>query len=82
MASAPFEPVSVWETLHRRRLLHDVEATSRWLLQRWPRHVEKPKSYRRAVQTCLDAMNGRASAAEVRAAVIAALDDAGLLDSA
>jgi hypothetical protein len=82
MANAAFDPVSAWETLHRRRALHAVETAARWLMQRWPRHVEKPKSYRRAVEICLAAIHGRATPAEVRAALIAALDEAGLLDSA
>ncbi len=77
-----FERVSVWETVARRWRLTNVEEAARWLLEKWPTGTVKPRSYGKALRTCLDALNGKASAASAREALVKVADDAGILDQA
>lgn len=78
----PIERVSVWETVTRRRRLTNVEEAARWLLERWPTGTVKPRSYGKALRTCLDVLNGKASPASAREALVKVADDAGILDQA
>lgn len=78
----PFPRVSVWETATASRGLTDVEGAARWLLERWPAGVRKPRSYRPALEASLAALDGSGTVAGARAALVKAADDADILDRA
>ncbi len=82
MMAPVFEHVSVWETISRRRNITDVHSAARWLLERWPSSVNKPRSFAKAVRLCLAAVDGTVEVDQAREAFVMAADDAGILDRA
>ncbi|HWJ71933.1 MAG TPA: DUF982 domain-containing protein [Kaistia sp.] len=75
----PFPRVSVWETASASRGLTDVEGAARWLLERWPEGVRRPRSYRPALRACLAALDGEGTVDAARSALIKAAADADIL---
>ncbi len=76
----PFDPVTIWETASRRRVVADVEAAARCLTDTWPGD-RRQKAYAAACQACLDALEGKATAAAARAAFVKAAKSSGILDA-
>jgi hypothetical protein len=70
------EPVAVWETAGRRRVLSDVEGLARWLLDGWPTDVARPQSFEIAAGACLEALVGEGSADAARDAFVALVEEA------
>lgn len=82
MATHSFPRVSIFETSSATRGLTDVEGAARWLLERWPEKVRRPRSYRPALKACLAALEGGGTVENARAAVVRVARDADILDRA
>jgi hypothetical protein len=69
-SSLTFAPVHVWETASRKRTITTVNAAARILIERWP--GDDTPLARKAREMCVAAMEGKATAADVREALIKA----------
>jgi hypothetical protein len=69
------DPVTVDTDGARRRVVRDTLHAAEILLRRWPR-IKRGRKHQIAVSACLDAMNGRDSAATARQAFVAAAKQA------
>lgn len=77
----PIESVAIWEARHAGRVLNTVEGAARCLTEGWPGR-SAARSYKTACKACLAALEGISTAADARAAIVKAAEDAGILADA
>jgi hypothetical protein len=75
-----FPPIYLSANLGTREAVYDVVRAAEWLLERWPPEFSSTPLHRAARIACLEALEEKGDLLDVRAALIAAAEEAGIFE--